>query len=216
MITGGERASRGRSPRRRPICRHHRRTGFWSRHRASIGTATTGCLPRITSSGPPSRRWTKGNIAKRGEATHDGHARDGPVAAGCCDTRAKPHSHDTSRSAWAKLRARVGEWDFLRIDSAVCAMPANRSWPRFGLRSVAQRCVGSRSTRISQSRVWWRDASSCHRGLTDSSQSVPSFTATGELADADQGHPPPLGMTDAAPPRWEEERVGLTPFNPMR
>ncbi len=50
-----------------------------------------------------------GSIAKRGEATHDGHARDGPVAAGCCDTRAKPHSHDTSRIAWAKLMARVGE-----------------------------------------------------------------------------------------------------------
>ena len=28
---------------------------------------------------------------------------------GCCDTHAKPRSHDTSRIAWAKLMARVGE-----------------------------------------------------------------------------------------------------------
>jgi hypothetical protein len=31
------------------------------------------------------------------------------VTDGCCDTRAKPRSHDTSRIAWAKLMARVGE-----------------------------------------------------------------------------------------------------------
>jgi len=30
-------------------------------------------------------------------------------AAGCCDTNAKPRWHDTSRIAWAKLMARVGE-----------------------------------------------------------------------------------------------------------
>jgi hypothetical protein len=28
---------------------------------------------------------------------------------GCCDTHEKPRSHDTSRIAWAKLMARVGE-----------------------------------------------------------------------------------------------------------
>jgi hypothetical protein len=30
-------------------------------------------------------------------------------ATGCCDNQAKPRSHDTSRIAWAKLLARVGE-----------------------------------------------------------------------------------------------------------
>ena len=34
----------------------------------------------------------------------------GPFTAeGCCDTQAKPRSHDTARIAWAKLLARVGE-----------------------------------------------------------------------------------------------------------
>ena len=30
-------------------------------------------------------------------------------ATGCCDTQAKPGSHDNSRIAWAKLMAGVGE-----------------------------------------------------------------------------------------------------------
>ena len=49
-----------------------------------------------------------GNIGKRGEAGAGGHAGDAH-ATGCCDTQAKPRSHDTSRIAWAKLLARVGE-----------------------------------------------------------------------------------------------------------
>jgi len=49
-----------------------------------------------------------GNIGKRGEAATRGHAGDGH-ATGCCDTQAKPRSHDTSRIAWVKLMARVGE-----------------------------------------------------------------------------------------------------------
>ncbi|MFM7183955.1 MAG: hypothetical protein ACKO4Z_04185 [Planctomycetota bacterium] len=46
-----------------------------------------------------------GNIGKRREAGHAGEAH----ATGCCDAQAKPSSHDTSRIAWAKLMARVGE-----------------------------------------------------------------------------------------------------------
>ena len=40
-----------------------------------------------------------------------GHAADGRATGGCCDANPnqKPHSHDTSRIAWAKLMARVGE-----------------------------------------------------------------------------------------------------------
>ena len=49
-----------------------------------------------------------GNVGKRQEAGAGGHAGN-THATGCCDTQAKPGSHDTSRIAWAKLMARVGE-----------------------------------------------------------------------------------------------------------
>jgi hypothetical protein len=49
-----------------------------------------------------------GNIGKRREAATGGHGGNAD-AASCCDTQAKPHSHDTSRIPWAKLMARVGE-----------------------------------------------------------------------------------------------------------
>jgi hypothetical protein len=45
-----------------------------------------------------------GNIGKRCDA-----ATSGQPTEGCCDTQAKPRSHDTSRIAWAKLLARVEE-----------------------------------------------------------------------------------------------------------
>ncbi|MBM4013278.1 MAG: hypothetical protein FJ286_18285 [Planctomycetes bacterium] len=50
-----------------------------------------------------------GNVGKRQGAATSGHGGDGHATAGCCDTQAKPRSHDTSRIAWAKLMARVGE-----------------------------------------------------------------------------------------------------------
>jgi len=37
------------------------------------------------------------------------HAEAGHAARDCCGTHAKPRSHDTSRIAWAKPMARVGE-----------------------------------------------------------------------------------------------------------
>jgi len=87
--------------------------------RGSTGTArrletSQGCSPRITSSGPPSRRMTKGNVGKPRDAAPNGHALGGHAAGqdttgDCCDLRDKPRSHDTSRIAWAKLMARVGE-----------------------------------------------------------------------------------------------------------
>jgi hypothetical protein len=39
----------------------------------------------------------------------DGQAAGGHPRDSCCDTHEKPRSHDTSRIAWAKLMARVGE-----------------------------------------------------------------------------------------------------------
>ena len=42
-------------------------------------------------------------------AAAGGHVAGGQPTEGCCDTQAKPRSHDTSRIAWAKLMARVGE-----------------------------------------------------------------------------------------------------------
>ena len=53
-----------------------------------------------------------GNIGKRGDATTGGHGGDGHGTEGCCDANhatLKPRSHDTSRIAWAKLMARVGD-----------------------------------------------------------------------------------------------------------
>ena len=53
-----------------------------------------------------------GNVGKRHEAAANGLARDGHGTGGCCDAahaHQKPRSHDTSRIAWAKLMARVGE-----------------------------------------------------------------------------------------------------------
>ena len=50
-----------------------------------------------------------GNIGKRRENTAGSHAGNTHAAEGCCDSQAKPRSHDTSRIAWAKLLARVGE-----------------------------------------------------------------------------------------------------------
>jgi len=50
-----------------------------------------------------------GNIGKQRHAGAGGHAGAGHATVGCCDTQAKPRSHDTSRIAWAKLMARVGE-----------------------------------------------------------------------------------------------------------
>ena len=53
-----------------------------------------------------------GNIGKRRDAATGGHGGDGYATEGCCDaahTHQKPRSHDTSRIAWAKLMARVGE-----------------------------------------------------------------------------------------------------------
>jgi len=41
--------------------------------------------------------------------TRCGPVAGGQAAKGCFDTHAKPNSHDTSRIAWAKLMARVGE-----------------------------------------------------------------------------------------------------------
>jgi hypothetical protein len=52
---------------------------------------------------------TQGNIGKRREAATGEHAGHAHATEGCCDTQAKPRSHDTSRVAWAKLLARVGE-----------------------------------------------------------------------------------------------------------
>ena len=53
-----------------------------------------------------------GNVGKRHEAASGAHAGDGHGTGGFCDaahTHQKPRSHDTSRIAWAKLMARVGE-----------------------------------------------------------------------------------------------------------
>jgi hypothetical protein len=50
-----------------------------------------------------------GNISKRCDAAAGRHGGGGHATEGCCDANQKPRSRDTSRIAWAKLLARVGE-----------------------------------------------------------------------------------------------------------
>jgi hypothetical protein len=50
-----------------------------------------------------------GNFGKQRDAATGGHADGRHAAEGCCNSHEKPRSHDTSRIAWAKLMARVGE-----------------------------------------------------------------------------------------------------------
>ena len=50
-----------------------------------------------------------GNVGKQCDAVTGGHAEAGHDGGDCCGTHAKLRSHDTSRIAWAKLMARVGE-----------------------------------------------------------------------------------------------------------
>ena len=53
-----------------------------------------------------------GNVGKRGESATGRHGDDRHGTGGCCAAHhatQKPRSHDTSRIAWAKLMARVGE-----------------------------------------------------------------------------------------------------------
>ena len=53
-----------------------------------------------------------GNIGKQREVVTGGHGNEGHGTEGSCDANhatLKPRSHDTSRIAWAKLMARVGE-----------------------------------------------------------------------------------------------------------
>ena len=53
-----------------------------------------------------------GNGGKRGDTKTGGHASDDHARGGCCDANhatQNPRSHDTSRIAWARLMARVGE-----------------------------------------------------------------------------------------------------------
>ena len=52
-----------------------------------------------------------GNVGTQREATTGGDGNDGHATGGCRDANPnqKPRSHDTSRIAWAKLMARVGE-----------------------------------------------------------------------------------------------------------
>ena len=78
-----------------------------------------------------------GNIGKRREAVTGGHAAGGRAAGGCCDANPnqKPRSHDTSRIAWAKLMARVGEEFPLQCPSCggdIRLIALHQSQGRFG------------------------------------------------------------------------------------
>ena len=91
---------------------------FWtgppisSRRRGSTGIATTGCLRRITSSGPPSRHWQSATSASNGRSRTAGMGTTvaPQEAAATRLTRIKRPARTTPHGkAWAKLMARVGE-----------------------------------------------------------------------------------------------------------
>ena len=74
----------------------------------------------------------------------------GHATEGCCDANQKPRSHDTSRIAWAKLMARVGEEFPLECPNCggdirlIALHPSRgrsgRSWPTWANRSNRHRC----------------------------------------------------------------------------
>ncbi len=91
--------------------------------RENSGFSVDASVRRITSSGPPSRPMTKGNVGMRRDAATGRHAVNGHAAGGdatgdCYGSRNKPPSHDTSRRqrpnswpGWARSFRRVpGVW----------------------------------------------------------------------------------------------------------
>jgi hypothetical protein len=202
---------------------------IWSRRRGSTGTGITGCSPRITSSGPPSRRSLSGgdwlvfrvpqeqvpvpgctpryregtgscSVFRRNRclspaapprlhpaAGKGRETRETGTGTDCCAAGASP-SHDTSRIAWAKLMARVGEEFPLECpgcggDIRLIALHpsrgrsgrssriwANRSSLRQSLPPVARPPTGESSSRSTTTgRFFRRHPSSCPRSTSTAS-----------------------------------------------
>ena len=67
---------------------------------------------RTEAGNEPVREWLRGLIREDRRTVGEdigGHAAGGDTTGDCCGSCDKPLSHDTSRIAWAKLMARVGE-----------------------------------------------------------------------------------------------------------
>jgi len=79
----------------------------------AIGAGDDGAIlwARVTQKLQKSklRLWRKGNVGNQRDAATGGLTHAGHNGRDCCGTCATPRSHDTSRIAWAKLMARVGE-----------------------------------------------------------------------------------------------------------
>jgi len=94
--------------RRSGLCRATSR-----RNSAAISSAASSASGSAVPSAWAAARGLSSRSRARGAGwPPTGSARDGGDGHGtgvCCDTTAKPRSHDTSRIAWAKLMARVGE-----------------------------------------------------------------------------------------------------------
>ena len=79
-----------------------------------------------------------GDVGKQREAVTGGHGGNTHAAEGCCDVNhatLKPRSHDTSRIAWAKLMARVGEEFPLECPKLRRRHPADRVQTAFRARN---------------------------------------------------------------------------------
>ena len=106
------------------------RTRFGGVFLASAQTASQVAVSRLADLVPPPRKHrhryhgvfapnhrlrkavtslAMGNVGKRDPAATGGQAVSGHAAERCCDANQKSRSHDTSRIAWSRLMARVGE-----------------------------------------------------------------------------------------------------------
>ncbi len=159
-----------------------------------------------------------GNVGKRQEAEAVGHASDGHGAGGCCDaahTHQKPRSHDTSRIAWAKLMARVGEKFPLECpncggDIRLIAFITEPGPIRKILTPVLLHTEW-RTARASARLARWRPASRLARARADTRRSgiLPSVARR----SARDRHPQPLSSAgrEAAKPRQRPTGIRSAP-----
>ena len=169
----------------------------------------------FTSSGLPSRLMTKANVGKRRDAATGGHAVGGHAAGGDttgdrCDSCDKPPSHDTSRIAWAKLMARVGEefpfacpgcgGDIRLIAFITIRGRSGRSWHISANRSNHRPCLppaghpptGASSCRPTTTGQSFRHRpTSCPTSTSTASDRIPCHGADGPREERFQGRSAP-------------------------
>jgi hypothetical protein len=140
-----------------------------------------------------------GNVGKWRDAATGGHVvgrhATGEDAAGdCCDSCDKPRSHDTSRIAWARLMAQVGEEyplecpgcggdirliSFITEPGPIRKILTHSNRHRFHL-PVARRPTGESSSRpMTTATSFKRRPTSCLRSTSKARDGIPCHDADG-------------------------------------